>query len=265
MLSRSICVFIVMITFLGFVDRVAVANDAPAETSEIKLSNWDVESLGARLQRVEAELAELQRQAGATQEGHDDLSGWQLQVRGEWFHQAHQHNGIGVVNGAAVLGNDAILANDAEDDGWGLGVALEMPLWDGLGPIDLRGYLSITYRQVKNGKFRSAIATTLVGGAVTARNGTVSYLNIIAGPQIRIPVTEMIRPFVFVGMNMQVISPTSDAITYLDIGATVGAGVDLRLHRRLSVGLDYRYSWFGTADQEEEDYGAMGIYLGFNF
>lgn len=78
-------------------------------------------------------------------------------------------------------------------------------------------------------------------------------------------VSDTIRPFVLVGANMQVCSPPQDPITYLDLGFVAGLGVDVKLHERVSVGLDYKFTWFGVADQEEEDYGMLGAYIGFNF
>ncbi|MEZ6184396.1 MAG: hypothetical protein R3F62_05210 [Planctomycetota bacterium] len=37
------------------------------------------------------------------------------------------------------------------------------------------------------------------------------------------------------------------------------------LHEHVSLGVEYKYTWFGVADQEEEDYGQATAYLGFNF
>ena len=39
---------------------------------------------------------------------------------------------------------------------------------------------------------------------------------------IRFEATEVVRPFVLAGFNMQVSSPPQDPITYLDLGAVLG-------------------------------------------
>lgn len=201
------------------------------------------ESLERRLEALTQEMRELRKELDEGKKD-EELSGWQLQLRGGWFTLAHNHR-------------DHVFSADDHQHGWAVGVGLVAPLWEDLGPIDLLGHLSIDYRQ-------TAYSTTFTA-PITGAKGTMSYLNIIVAPMIRFEVNDLIRPFVLAGLNMQVSSPPQDAITYLDLGAVLGLGVDIRLHERVSLGVDYKYSWFGVGDQEEEDYGLLGAYLGFNF
>lgn len=208
-------------------------------------------ALEARMAALEQELALMRKKmedeaAAAAKEEKSLLSGWQLQLRGMWFTMAHNHR-------------DNVFSGDDHQHGWAAGVGFMIPLWNELGggPIDLNGHLSIDYRQL-------AYSTEFTA-PVTGVKGTASYLNVIAGPVLRLAVSDTIRPFVLVGANMQVCSPPQDPITYLDLGFVAGLGVDVKLHERVSVGLDYKFTWFGVADQEEEDYGMLGAYIGFNF
>jgi len=214
----------------------AWAQDAPAGG----------ESLEAKVNRLEREVNELK----AKRDSKDDrikLSGWQLQLHGQWFTNAQDHD----------EGIEDIFKSDNSNDGWGIGVGLMAPLWPDLGPISLYGYLGIDYRQLGSSPDYTA--------PITGQRGTVSYLNIVAAPTIQFTATEMLRPFVRLGANMQVASPPTDAISYLDVGFLLGGGVDVRPHERLSLGVTYDYTWFGVADQEDEDYGVLTVYVGFNF
>jgi len=193
---------------------------------------------------VQALRAEVDGKADKSKSKDKALSGWQFQLRGGWFTLAHNHR------------ND-ILSGDDHQHGWAVGIGLAVPLWTDEGPVDLLAHLSIDYRQVAY--------STVYTSALTSEKGTISYLNIVACPMVRFALTDAIRPFVLAGLNMQVATPPTDAVTYLDLGVTVGLGLDFKVHERVSVGFDYRYSWFGVGDQEDEDFGLLSAYIGFNF
>ncbi len=222
----------------------AFAQGTPSAGEAGAAAKVSVEDQLLALSEELAALKELMKKSEGPREDEADLSGWQLQLRGSWFNLAHNHR-------------DNIFSTDDHQNGWGLGVGLVMPLWLDMGPVDLTGHLILDYRQLGS--------STEYTAPITATKGTASYLNIIAGPSIRFPLSDMIKPHVFFGLNMQVVSPPEDPISYLDLGAALGCGVDIMMHERISLGLDYRYSWFGVADQEDEDYGSASLYLGFNF
>lgn len=215
----------------------AVAQDAPP-----------TETLDQKVARLEREVRDLREQRSGEGEGKskgDRIQlGWQLQLHGIWSENARDHG-------------SSIFKNDQKEDGWGIGVGLMAPLWPDLGPVDLLGYLGIDYRQLGE----SATYTAPISG----RRGTVNYLDIVVAPTIRFDATEMFRPFARLGANIQVASPPADQISYLDVGFLLGAGIDVCVIDRVSLGLTYDYTWFGVADQEKEDFGALTLYLGFNF
>jgi opacity protein-like surface antigen len=199
-------------------------------------------------QTLEERVAQLEQELDALQadDAEDELSGWQVQLRAGVFHLAHNRR------------SDILAGGSNSQYGWNMGVALVAPLWPGLGPIDLAATVQIDYRQVRySPDYRSPL---------TGASGSISYVNVAALPTIRLPLADgMFTPFVCLGPTMQVASPPKDGVTYLDLGFTLGAGFDLRLHPRISLGLDYKFTWFGVGDQEDEDFGLLASYLGFNF
>lgn len=203
--------------------------------------------LDPRIEELRREVQALRAEVEAKGEEKDKkgkLTGWQFQLRGGWFNLAHNHR-------------TDILSGDDHQHGWSVGIGLVVPIMPDLGPIDLLANLAIEYRQVAY--------STVYRSVLTNESGTLSYLNIVACPMVRFKLSETIRPFVLAGLNMQVATPPTDAVTYLDLGVTIGLGLDFKVHERVSVGFDYRYSWFGVSDQENEDYGLLSGYVGFNF
>ena len=213
--------------------------------------------LDARLRALEADEAA----ARDDDDDDDDDEEWQLQLRGGWFHLEEDHD-------------DELRKNDGHDHGWAAGVGLDVPVWtdigrdrdddgdrdrdrDDDGGVDLLTHIAIEYRQIEGDDHYDSI--------VDGSDGEISYLNFVIAPKLRFEVTEVFRPYVLAGGNIQVVSPAEDEDSFLDLGFALGGGVDLRVHERMSIGLEYRYTWFGVADQEDEDYGQVTTYVGFNF
>ena len=137
------------------------------------------------------------------------------------------------------------------------GIAIQAPIYRDLGPVDLFAMLQIEYRNLAY--------STVTRAPITNASVTISYLDITAAPTIKFEVTDALTPYVFAGMTMQVASPPEDDISYLDLGATLGLGIDFKVTKKISVGAEYKYSWFGVASQERQDYGQLTGYVGFNF
>lgn len=200
-----------------------------------------------RLAQLEREVATLRTKIedGASTNPADQL-GFQLQLRLNYF-----------VNDK-MRRSDAFAATSNETEGWGIAVGLRLPLWQEIiDSVDLVGALDIGFRQLDDGPHARA--------PITNEETTVSYINIVAAPMLQFKVSDFIRPFVFVGVNVQVESPPTDGISYVDLGLAFGGGVDFRVIDKISVGIDMKYSIFGVGDQEDTDYLDFGLYLGFNF
>lgn len=200
-------------------------------------------TLEQRVAALEAELAAV-REAVREEDDDDDAFDLQFQLRGGWFHLAHNHR-------------DDVFAPDTQQRGWMAGIGMVMPIDRDMGPVDLFGFIHLEYRQMGTGEdFRSP---------ATGQRGTISYINLVGGPQLAFPVSETITPYVQTGVNLMTRSHPSEAFTHLDLGGVLGAGVDIAVHDHASFGLEYRYTWFGVADLEDEDYGQLAAYLGLDF
>ncbi|HBP17653.1 MAG TPA: hypothetical protein DEA08_07660 [Planctomycetes bacterium] len=202
-----------------------------------------------RLAKLESELAELRKKVDEAEgEGESPgealLSGWQFQLRAGWHTLAKNHR-------------SNVFKRDDHQHGWMAGIAIQAPIYRELGPVDLYAMLQIEYRNLAY--------STVTRAPITNASVTISYLDITAAPTVKFKVTEALSPYVFAGMTMQVASPPEDDISYLDLGATLGLGVDFKVTKKISVGAEYKYSWFGVASQERQDYGQLTGYIGFNF
>ena len=225
------------------------ASDAPAPDAAAPAAPADEGGHSARLAKLESELAELRRQvdeaeAEGESAGEALLTGWQFQLRAGWHTLAKNHR-------------KNVFKNDDHQHGWMAGIAIQAPVYRELGPVDLYAMLQIEYRNLAY--------STVTRAPITNASVTISYLDITAAPTLKFEVSEALTPYVFAGMTMQVASPPEDDISYLDLGATLGLGVDFKVTEKISVGAEYKYSWFGVASQERQDYGQLSGYVGFNF
>jgi len=75
------------------------------------------------------------------------------------------------------------------------------------------------------------------------------------------------RPWVIpVGLELNVISPPSDAITVLNPGLGFGAGADYNLWKDIHIGADARYHLsLDDVDGVDTDGVTAGGYIGFGF
>ncbi len=106
---------------------------------------------------------------------------------------------------------------------------------------------------------------------------STAIFNVQIGPRIRFVFGEpsdklfdlkRLHPFIGTSMMFGVISPPSDDVTYIDIGAMVTAGFDYvlpPLGGLFSIGADYRHHFFGGATGTNMDYGSAGIAISVNF
>lgn len=106
----------------------------------------------------------------------------------------------------------------------------------------------------------------------------VSIFNVHIGPKLRLNfgdpepgkmwTLKRLHPYLVAGMMFGVISPPSDDVTYIDIGALVVAGFDYvlpPLGGLFGIGMDYRHHFFGGATGEDIDYGSAGVFITVNF
>ncbi|MBI2471344.1 MAG: hypothetical protein HYV59_08900 [Planctomycetes bacterium] len=157
-------------------------------------------------------------------------------------------------------GDDALMSPN-DKDGWGVGAGLHLPIAiDPFFKNDILGEIMLSYYSFSNDvgvdEKQNAVFTALIG------------------PRYRIHLAEpgtplsRLQPFVGVGMLFGVISPPSNDVSYLDIGVQPSIGIDYTLpctDDSISLGIDYRYSFFAHDVGRNEDFQNVGVYLGINF
>ena len=154
-----------------------------------------------------------------------------------------------------------VMISPCDKDGWGVGAGLHLPIAvDPFFKNDILGEIMLAYHSFSNDvgvdETENAMFTALIG------------------PRYRIHLAEpgtplgRLQPFVGVGMLFGVISPPSNDVAYLDIGVQPSIGIDYTLpctDDSISLGIDYRYSFFAHDVGRDEDFQNVGVYLGINF
>ena len=79
-----------------------------------------------------------------------------------------------------------------------------------------------------------------------------------AAPKIKFMQGSKLRPWIIpAGLDFHVISPPSDAATYLDVGVQFGAGVEYEIIPGLKAGIDGRYHLIAGISNTENDTAAV--------
>jgi hypothetical protein len=227
---------------------------------------------------LEARVAALEEELAREREDDDDDEDWVIRLRGGYFKLDHRPE-------------RRLLPIDRDDnEGWAVGIDLLAPIWDGDDdrpaternddgtivryedrdddgdrddddlPLDAYMRLSLDYRHLGDDE------TTGISGG----EGAANYLDILFGPMIRFPIAdddgaELVIPYVFTGLDIVIADPDSEDGSGLDLGYVLGAGLELRVHPRIGVGVEYRHTWFGVADLEDEDYSQIDGFISFYF
>ena len=80
------------------------------------------------------------------------------------------------------------------------------------------------------------------GGCLITGNQEITMFTVSAAPKIKFMQGSKLRPWIIpAGLDFNVISPPSDAATYLDVGVQFGAGVEYELIPGIKFGIDGRY------------------------
>ncbi|MFH0350600.1 MAG: hypothetical protein ACHBMF_01520, partial [Chromatiales bacterium] len=170
----------------------------------------------------------------------------------ESFTDVHNVDGL-----AGVLG---FPAQDAED-GWYVGGAIEHSLTDdlwGLWPgTEALGEISLEYKNF--GGERAVLVVPAAecslltnvdsfgalepdGGCLITGDQIQTMFTVSAAPKIKFLQGSKLRPWIIpAGLDFHVISPPSDAATYLDVGVQFAAGVEYEIIPGIKFGIDGRY------------------------
>ena len=160
-------------------------------------------------------------------------------------------------NGGTLGGTNSFSGNDAWYVGAGFDWSLADDLWGAMHGTEVLAELMFDYKQV---------GTKAVNGA-GGQLATVNQFTLAASPKVKFLKGSAFRPWLIpVGLEVNVVSPPSSAITVLNPGMQFGAGADYNVWKNLYLGGDVRYHYApGTVDGVNTNGVSAGGYLGIGF
>lgn len=211
----------------------------------------------------------------------------QVYMRGHYARQSTSREDDFFTGGIPALGTNGI----SDKDGYGIatGVNIMVAPKDPFFGQEIWGEVGLEYSRfgdsdrATNGTRAIEILHGLGPGSVAKESSdqaeiAVSIFNVHIGPKLRFNFGDpepdklwdwkRLHPFMTMAMMFGVISPPSDDVTYIDIGALIVGGFDYvlpPLGGLFSVGMDYRHHFFGNATGDDIDYGSAGFFFTVNF
>jgi opacity protein-like surface antigen len=203
-----------------------------------------------------------------------------VSVRGGWYSFDHSRGSTddgslaGLVPGTG-LGVD-VQTSETDDDGFYYGGAFDFNVNNDLfGLMDNTSFgieFGFEYTEIgdrkRNGLQDVITGTTLgVTGLDLQESVTVNMLRINASPKIKFMHGSKFRPWIIpVGLDVNIISPPSDAVTYVNTGMNFGAGAEYEILPGIVIGADGRYHWTpDDVDGVDTDGFTLGGSVGFKF
>jgi len=195
-------------------------------------------------------------------------------VRGGWM---HMDDNRGSTNGLAGLGyGEDVLTSEVDQDAFYYGGAIDFNMNNDLfGLMDGVSFgieLGIEYSELGereqsglNGALNAASGGAIPNGV--QQDVTVNMLRVSAAPKLRFMEGSKFRPWIIpLGLDLNIISPPSDAVTVLNSGMQFGAGADYEILPGIYAGVDGRYHWTpDDVDGVDTDGFTLGGSVGFAF
>ncbi len=141
----------------------------------------------------------------------------------------------------------------------------------GIKGMSLVGELGLELKRFDSQTVTQAVPSTCAAAGITqcsVRNSTVAVtmLTVDVAPKLKFREGEKLRPWIIpIGVDFHVISPPSNASTYLDMGVQWGAGVEYNIWGPFNVGIDARYHLAANMTQTTNNYYTAGAYLGLMY
>ena len=175
-------------------------------------------------------------------------------------------------------GGDVTLGADytADHGGWFVGAGLDFSLSDDLFGMhdgtEILAEIMFSYSQFDTSPTSTlnVIDGVIHGGAVGLNDipAAVSQFTLTASPKVKFLKGSDFRPWIIpIGLGINVISPTSNGITYLKPSMQFAAGADYRVWNDIYVGADIRYNlgFDNTDDLITVNGFTTGGYVGIGF
>lgn len=260
--------------------HVVTESSSSYSSSTTSHSNAKMDALEAQLQNMQAEILSLRAQANRPASNPEagkvqELDQWMtdvksgkakveapkdhlFSVRGGWMHQNDNRDGTGTLSNAA-FGAD----RDAHYYGGAIDFNVNNDLFGLMNHTSFGIEFGVEYAQLAESKPNGA--NVLAGG--TGQPADVNQLRINASPKVKFMHGNKFRPWLIpVGLDINIISPPSSAITVLNTGMQFGAGAEYELLRGIVIGADGRYHHsFDNVDGVSTDGFTLGGSVGFKF
>jgi len=250
-----------------------------------------VQQMASMMQAMQAELSRVKAQASTAVSSNSqklqELDQWMASVRSAPVHVASKDNLIAARGGWMHFNDNrngtstAGLGNLQTDrDAYYYGGAIDFNVNNDLfGFMDHTSFameLGVEYAHIANNKNNAktlntvaskAILGTNTGVTVVTQTADVNQLRISISPKIKFMHGSKLRPWIIpAGLDINIISPPSNAITVLNTGMQFGAGVNYELFNGIVAGVDGRYHHtFDNIDGVDTDGFTLGGSLGFRF
>ncbi|WP_305909169.1 hypothetical protein Q9L42_006885 [Methylomarinum sp. Ch1-1] len=237
-----------------------------AELNRVKAASTDATSVNA------AKVQELDQWMSSVKSApvHVASKDHTFSVRGGWM-QFDDNRGSTAGLAGSGLGQD-VLTSDTDDDAFYYGGAIDFNLNnDMFGLMDDTSSiieLGIEYAELTDDKV-NGLQSVITGTAGTdlQQRVTVNMLRISAATKIKFMHGSKFRPWIIpAGLDINIISPPSDAVTVLNTGMQFGAGAEYEILDGIVLGADSRYHWSpDDVDGVDTDGFTVGGSLGFRF
>jgi len=265
--------------------QAAAQTQAEANAKKTAALQSQVEQMATMMEAMQAELSRVKTIAASAADTTkvQELDQWmasmknapaqvaakehRVAVRGGWLHSNQGRggaNGSLAQGGAAVTASGDILAGgavDGDDDAFYYGAAIDFNVNN-----DLFGVMDGVSFAVELG-IEYAELTDSARSVLTGQSVTVNQLRISASPKVKFMHGSKLRPWIIpVGLDINVISPPSGAVTVMNTGMQFGAGADYELFSGISLGIDGRYHYSpDDVDGVDTDGFTLGGSVGFAF
>jgi len=256
----------------ALVSPQAAAGSKAKHHAEVASVSSKVDAMEAELQAMRAEINGLRAAAGRPADAGkvQELDQWMASVksgkakidgpkdhlfsaRGGWMHFNDGRDA-----NTATVGQTAF---SADQDAHYYGAAIDFNINNDLfGLMDHTSFgmeFGVEYAQIGNSK----------PNGLSSQLANVNQFRINASPKIKFMHGSKFRPWLIpVGLDFNLISPPSQAVTVLNSGMQFGAGAEYELLKGIVIGTDGRYHHtFNNVDGVNTDGFTLGGSLGFHF
>jgi len=268
--------------------QAAAQTQAEANAKKTAALQSQVEQMAEMMQSMQAELSRVKTIAAnaADTTKVQELDQWmasmknapahaaakehRFTVRGGWMHMDDNRGSTKNTLNTGV-GED-ILTSEVDQDAFYYGGAIEMNMNNDLfGLMDGVSFgieLGIEYSELGD-REDTGLDDVLLLTADTKlqQTVTVNMLRVSAAPKIRFMQGSKLRPWIVpLGLDLNIISPPSDAVTVLNSGMQFGAGADYEILPGIYAGVDGRYHWTpDDVDGVDTDGFTLGGSVAFAF